>query len=152
MSSTLTSIQPEKLEAGLKGAKVPTAPPVLDPEAEPAGLVASTVGAAVRAVSGAFRRHAPVQCNGIPHGAVDVPIRIRRVRICQNGKGIAYCETHSYEALVPVPEGDGFPYPNNAETTCECSVPNDGYYDAEACVTVNGAMSVRLKKLTPVSV
>jgi len=116
MSTTsLSSIQPQVLEANLKRATVPTAPPVEEPVAEPAGALASAVGAVARVAGGVFRRPAPAAAKlspqGVPHGAVNVPVRMRNVRICNNGRGIAYCNSFGYEALAVVPKGDGMPYP-----------------------------------------
>lgn len=161
--STLQTIQPHRLAHGLREAAIPLGSPVKkEVAAEPAGAPATVLGVVVGAVVSAFQRRpvapapAPVAVpvltsprRGIPHGAVDLPVRMRNVRICNHGRGLAYCDSHSYEALGPVPADDGVEYPDDGVTHVECAVPPDGYYDAVALVSVNGAMRVRVTELTP---
>lgn len=86
---------------------------------------------------------------GIPHGVENLPVRMRYVRVGANGTQLAYCESHSYEALEPVTMGDEECYPTGVDTDAECPIPQDGYYSVLAHVSVNGRTTVRIKSFEP---
>lgn len=89
---------------------------------------------------------------GIPHGVENVLIRARNVRVMDRGQSIAYCNSHSYEALETVPPGDEGQYPQEGVTDVACKVPRDGFYDVLMRVSVNGTMHVRIEQFEPCTV